>query len=99
MLNLQVSGLTAAATTTTAGVGVSGLADYHLALQIHRLCGSQKLEAFKTEAGVVVEARHVDLVCVVCSASTDERVDIVTSCCFLLLLPSSHLILSISNNN
>lgn len=92
VLILQVSGLTSAATTATAGVGVSGLADQHLALEIHRLGGSQKLEGFKTEAGVVVEARCVDLVGAVCSASTGETEVIV-----ILLLPSSHLILSISN--
>lgn len=62
MLSLQVSDLTSAATTATAGVGVGGLADQHLALQIHRLGGSQEPEGFKTEAGVVVEARCVDLV-------------------------------------
>lgn len=96
MLSLQVSGLPSAATTATAGVAVSGLADQHLALEIHRLGGSQKLEGFKTEAGVVFEARCVDLVGAVCTASTGETEVIVTSCRFVLLLPSSHLISSIS---
>lgn len=97
VLTLQVSGLPSAATTATAGGAVSGLADQHLALEIHRLGGSQKLEGLKTETGVVVEARCVDLVGAVCGASTGETEVIVTSCRFLLLLPSSHLILSIPN--
>lgn len=82
VLSLQVSGLTSAATTATAGVGVGGLADQHLALEVHRLGGSQKLEGFKTEAGVIVEARCVDLVGAVYGASTDE-----TGHCHVLPFP------------
>lgn len=97
MLSLQVSGLTSGATTATAGVQVRFLADHHLALEIHRLGGSQKLEGSKTELGFGFNARCVDIVGVVDLASTDETEVIVTSGRFLLLLPSSHIIFSISN--
>lgn len=88
VLSLQVSGLTSAAATATAGVGVAGLADQHLALQIHRLGGSQKLEGFETEAGVVVEAGCVGLVGAVCAAPADGSEVIVTSCPFQQNNPS-----------
>lgn len=90
VLTLQVSGLPSAATTATAGGAVSGLADQHLALEIHRLGGSQKLEGLKTEAGVVVEARCVDLVGAVCGASTGKK----RGHCYLLLFPSAAAIQS-----
>lgn len=80
VLRLQVSGLTSDATTATARVGVTVLADQHLALKIHRLASSQKLEGSKTEAGVVFEARCVDSISAVCSASKGET-EVVTSCC------------------
>lgn len=97
MLSLQVSGLTSGATTATAGVDVSGLADHHLALEIHRVGGSQKLEGSKAELGNGVDARCEDLVGVVYWASTDETEVTVTSSHFLLLLPSSDIIFSIFN--
>lgn len=80
VLRLQVSGLTFHATMATARVGVTVLADQHLALKVHRLAGSQKLEGSKTEAGVVFEARCVDLISAVCCTSTGET-EVVTSCC------------------
>lgn len=94
VLGGQVSGLTSAATTATARVAVTVLADQHLALKIHRLAGSQKLEGSKSKAGVVFQAVCVDLVSAVCGASTDET-EVVMSCCcqkgpnFSTLVPSN----------
>lgn len=81
MLRLQVSGLTSLATTATARIGVTVLADQHLALKIHRLAGSEKLEGSKTEAGVVFEARCVDSISAVCRASTGETQVVTSYCC------------------
>lgn len=80
VLSPQLSPPAPAAAAATAGVGVGGLADQHLALKIHRLAGSQELEGFKTEAGVVVEAGRVDPVGAVRAASADGSEVIVTSC-------------------
>lgn len=56
----------------TAGVVVRGWAYQDLALDVHRLCGSQELEGLKCETGKGMGATVVNLVGVVHSTSTGE---------------------------
>ena len=68
----QVSGRTSVAATAAAGIVVGGLAYQDLALDVHRLCGSQELEGLKCEAGVVPGARDVVAIGVVHSTAKSE---------------------------
>lgn len=68
----QVSGHTFAAATTAAGIVVRGGTYQHLALDVHRLCGSQELEGFKCESGVSTAASDVGVVGVVHRTSVGE---------------------------
>lgn len=51
---------------------VRGWAYQDLALDVHRLCGSQELEGLKCETGIGSGARDVVVVGVVCRASKGE---------------------------
>lgn len=68
----QVSGLPFAAATAAAWIVVRGLAYQDLALDVHRLCGSQELEGLECETGIAMGTSHVGLVGVVHTASKGE---------------------------
>ena len=52
MCGTQVPGSPSAATPAAAGVAITGLTYQNLALHIHSLRGSQKLEGFECEPGI-----------------------------------------------
>lgn len=60
------------AATAAAGIVVGGLAYQDLALDVHRLCGSQELEGLKCETGEGIGARAVGPVGVVHRTSKGE---------------------------
>lgn len=68
----QVSGHTFVAATTAAGIVVRGLAYQDLALDVHRLCGSQELEGLKCETGIGSGASDVAPVGVVHGTAKGE---------------------------
>lgn len=68
----QVSGHTFLAATAAAGIVVRGWAYQDLALDVHWLCGSQKLEGLKCETGIGTGASDVGLVGVVHGTSKGE---------------------------
>lgn len=68
----QVSGCTSAAAAAAAGIVVRGWACQDLALDVHRLCGSQELEGLKFETGIRAGASAVGVVGAVHSTSKGE---------------------------
>lgn len=59
MFGPQVPGFPSAATPAAAGIAITGLTYENLALHIHRLCGTQKLEGFKPETGIGAGASDI----------------------------------------
>lgn len=69
----QVSGRTSVAAPAAPRVVVGRLAYQDLALDVHRLCGSQELEGLESEAGISTGAGGVGLVGVVHRTAESKR--------------------------